>query len=106
MQPTAIFDKSLIQMLGQDELFEMTIFLEPVSTPILRKEILADLEKKSTEEINAQAVMLSLCAKMSRSGLETMEYRAAALNELATGKTNCDARRTLNRHKRTACHPR
>jgi hypothetical protein len=47
---TLIFDKSFVQTLNPDELFELDVFFELVNTPILRKEILADLEKKSTEE--------------------------------------------------------
>jgi hypothetical protein len=73
-------------MLNVDELFELSIFFELVSTPILRKEILADLEKKSTAERNSLDVMKSLCAKMARSGLEPMEYRQAALSELQSGR--------------------
>lgn len=83
---TLIFDKSFIQMLSPDELFELDIFFELVSTPILRKEILADLEKKSTKERNELSIMKSLCEKMSRSGLEPVEYRKAALCELNSGK--------------------
>jgi hypothetical protein len=82
---TLIFDKSFIQTLNPDELFELDIFFELVNTPILRKEILADLEKKSTEERDELSIVKSLCAKMSRSGLEPMEYRDAALHELYTG---------------------
>ena len=81
-----IFDKSFIQTLNTDELFELDVFFDLVNTPILRKEILADLEKKSTEERNELSVVKSLCAKMSRSGLEPMEYRNAALHELNTGR--------------------
>ena len=86
MHATLLFDKSFIQMLNTEELFELCVFFQPVGTPILRKEILADLEKKSTGERNAQDVMKSLCAKLSHSGIEPMEYRKAALTELATGK--------------------
>lgn len=86
MERTLILDKSFIEMLNLDELFELCIFFELVSTPILRKEILADLEKKSTTERNSLAVMKSLCAKMARSGIEPMEYRRAALSELEAGK--------------------
>ena len=63
---TLILDKSFVHMLNVDELFELSIFFELVSTPILRKEILADLEKKSTAERNSLDVMKSLCAKMAR----------------------------------------
>ena len=42
---TLILDKSFVEMLNVDELFELSIFFELVSTPILRKEILADIEK-------------------------------------------------------------
>ena len=83
---TLILDKSFIEMLNVDELFELCIFFELVSTPILRKEILADLEKRSTAERNNLAVMKSLCAKMARSGIEPMEYRSAALYELESGE--------------------
>lgn len=83
---TLIFDKSFIQTLNQDELFELGVFFELVNTPILRKEILADLEKKSTEERNQLSIVKSLCAKMSHSGLEPMEYRSAAITELNTGR--------------------
>jgi hypothetical protein len=76
---TLIFDKSFVQTLNPDELFELDVFFELVNTPILRKEILADLEKKSTEERNQLSIVKSLCAKMSRSGLEPMEYRNADL---------------------------
>jgi len=86
VQATLFFDKSFIEMLNLDELFELTVFFDLVSTPILRKEILADLQKKSTDERNALFVMKSLCSKMSRSGIEPMEYRSAALYELDTGK--------------------
>jgi len=83
---TLIFDKSFVQSLNPDELFELDVFFELVNTPILRKEILADLEKKSTEERKQLSIVKSLCAKMSRSGLEPMEYRSAALHELNTGR--------------------
>jgi hypothetical protein len=83
---TLIFDKSFIQTLNPDELFELDVFFELVNTPILRKEILADLEKKSTEERNELSIVKSLCAKMSHSALEPMEYRKAALYELDTGR--------------------
>ena len=83
---TLIFDKSFVQSLNPDELFELDVFFELVNTPILRKEILADLEKKSTEERKQLSIVKSLCAKMSRSGLEPMEYRSAALHDLNTGR--------------------
>jgi hypothetical protein len=83
---TLIFDKSFIQTLNQDELFELGVFFQLVNTPILRKEILADLEKKSTQERNELSIVKSLCSKMSRSGLEPMEYRDAALYELNSGR--------------------
>jgi len=86
LQATLIFDKSFIEMLNVDELFELDVFFDLVSTPILRREILANLQKKSTAERNALFVMKSLCSKMSRSGIEPMEYRSAALHELNTGK--------------------
>ena len=83
---TLILDKSFVEMLNVDELFELSIFFDLVSTPILRKEILADLEKKSSAERNSLDVMKSLSAKMARSGLEPMEYRRAALSELQSGR--------------------
>jgi hypothetical protein len=86
MHATTIFDKSFVQMLNEDELFEFCVFFQPVGTPILRKEILADLDKPSTAERNVNVVLKSLCAKVARSGLEPMEYRRAALTELATGE--------------------
>lgn len=85
VQATLIFDKSFIEMLNLDELFELSVFFDLVSTPILRKEILANLQKKSTEERNALFVMKSLCSKMSRSGIEPMEYWSA-LYELDSGR--------------------
>jgi hypothetical protein len=86
MHATIIFDKSFVQMLNEDELFEFCVFFQPVGTPILRKEILADLEKPSTGKRSVSAIVKSLCAKVAHSGLEPMEYRRAALSELATGK--------------------
>lgn len=86
MHATIVFDKSFVQMLNEDELFEFCAFFQPVGTPILRKEILADLEKPWTAERNVSAILKSLCAKVARSGLEPMEYRRAALTELATGE--------------------
>jgi hypothetical protein len=86
MDGTLIFDKSFVQTLNEDELFELDIFFNLVSTPILRQEILADLEKKSVEERKQLSIVKSLCGKMSHSGLEPMEYRKAALYELNSGK--------------------
>jgi len=83
---TLIFDKSFIQSLNEEELFELDVFFDLVNTPILRKEILADLEKKSIEERRQLSIVKSLCSKMSHSGLEPMEFRKAALYELDTGK--------------------
>jgi hypothetical protein len=82
LEPNVIFDKSFIEMLNADELRELCMFFGVVSTPILRSEILADLQKKSQQERDSMAVMKSLSEKMSRSGLEVMNYRSAALGEL------------------------
>ena len=69
LEPNVIFDKSFIEMLNVDELRELCMFFQVVSTPILRSEILADLQKKSQEEQrDSMAVMKSLSEKMSRSG--------------------------------------
>jgi hypothetical protein len=83
---TLILDKSFVEMLNVDELFELGICFELVSTPILRQEILADLEKKSTTERNSLHALKTLCAKMARSGQEPMEYQLAALSELQSGR--------------------
>jgi hypothetical protein len=82
LEPNVIFDKSFIQMLGPDELRELSIFFGLVSTPILKTEILADLQKKPQDDRDYLAIVKSLSEKMAQSGLEALNYRAAALGEL------------------------
>lgn len=82
VEPTVIFDKSFIEMLNTDELFELCIFFQLVSTPILRREVLADLQKKFQDERDPLEIMKSLSEKMSSSGIEAVSHRSAALGEL------------------------
>jgi hypothetical protein len=78
-----IVDKSFVHMLSIAELFELNVFFEFLSTPTLRYEIIGDLQSLKRSKTKNLEVVRKLSANMSRSAIEPMEFRKAALNELA-----------------------
>jgi hypothetical protein len=82
MEPKLIFDKSFIQMIDDEELFELRIFFDLLGIPVIRREILADLQKEPKKGRDHLAIMKSLSVKMSKTALAPMDYRRAAIHDL------------------------
>ena len=80
--PRLIFDKSAVQMLSPDEVFELSIFFDLVGTPVLRREILTDLEERSDGTRMPRQVVQALAAKMVNAPMQPINHRAAVFNNL------------------------
>ncbi len=80
--PHLILDKSVLQMLNARELFELNIFFEPIGTPVLTNEIVADLEKPPGKNLVPRDMVKALANKRWASPLEPMHFRKAALGNL------------------------
>jgi hypothetical protein len=46
--PLLIFDQSFLQMLNPDEVFELSLLFHPGGTPLIVREIIADLRKDAS----------------------------------------------------------
>ncbi len=80
--PKSIFDKSFLHRLKAEHLFELNIFFDIMPTPILNREILADLSKPESSKTDWESVVKSLCRKMAVSGMDLIHYRKASIYEL------------------------
>jgi hypothetical protein len=84
--PKIIFDKSFLHRLKAEYLFELDIFFDIMPTPILKREILADLSKPESSKTDWESVVKSLCRKMAVSGMDLIHYRKASIYELMYGQ--------------------
>lgn len=82
--PLTIFDKSFLQMLNADEVFEFTLLFSPVGTPLLIREIIADLKKDpASPDRLASDVVRALARKMTQAhGVQPADFRKLALANL------------------------
>ena len=80
--PRLIFDKSAVQMLSPAEVFELSIFFDLVGTPVLRREILTDLEGRSDGTRMPRQVLQALAAKMVSAPMQPINHRRAVFNNL------------------------
>ncbi|MGB8801414.1 MAG: hypothetical protein WCC97_12055 [Candidatus Acidiferrales bacterium] len=79
MGPLLIFDKSFLQMLNGDEVFELGLHFKFVGTPTLIGEIIADLKLEPSERVIPTAVVQALSKKMQTAhGLQPANYRKLA----------------------------
>ena len=69
-------------MLNARELFELNIFFEPIGTPVLTNEIVADLERPPGKNRLPRDIVRALAEKRWASPLEPMHFRKAALRNL------------------------
>jgi hypothetical protein len=85
--PLLIFDKSFLQMLNAEEVSELTFLFHPVATPLLIREIIADL-KKDTSSSNCLPtdVVRALARKMSEAhGVMPADFRKLTIANLCGG---------------------
>jgi hypothetical protein len=83
MGPLLIFDKSFLEMLSPEEVFELSIFFTPVGTPVLIREIIADLRKRPKKNRMPEDLVAALAAKMVQGhGVQPAGYRKLALYNL------------------------
>jgi len=82
--PLLIFDKSFLQMLSAEEVFELTILFHPVGTPLLVREIIADLKKDpSLAKRLPVEVVSELARKMSQAhGVQPADFRKLTIANL------------------------
>jgi hypothetical protein len=69
-------------MLNARELFELNIFFEPIGTPVLTIEVIADLEKPPGKNLLPREIVKTLARKRCASPLEPIHFRKAALLNL------------------------
>lgn len=83
MGPLLIFDKSFLQMLNSDEVFELSLHFFFVGTPTLIREIIADLKLKPESRRIPENVVKALALKMGTAhGVQPTEFRKLALGNL------------------------
>lgn len=83
MGPLLMFDKSFLQMLSPDEVSELSFYFKFAGTPLLIREIIADLKKQPTERSLPEQVVKSLAGKMSKAhGLQPANFRKLAIASL------------------------
>jgi hypothetical protein len=81
--PLLIFDKSFVQMLNPEEVFELSIHFKFVGTPVLIREIIADLKKEPSLDRIPRDVVRALSAKMGRAhGIQPANFRKLAIANL------------------------
>jgi len=75
-----IFDKSLLQMLNPEEVAELSMYFKFAGTPLLIREIIADLKKKRTDKDRVpEDVVKALASKMCTAhGLQPAYFRKLA----------------------------
>jgi hypothetical protein len=79
-----IFDKSFLQMLSAEEVFELTLLFQPVGTPLLVREIIADLKKdpSSAKRLPVEVVR-ELARKMYQAhGVQPADFRKLTIANL------------------------
>ncbi|MBZ5492849.1 MAG: hypothetical protein LAO76_18175 [Acidobacteriia bacterium] len=85
MGPNAIIDKSFLQMLNPEEVFEFSLFFRPVIVPVLIREIISDLKKEPTAHTVPHNVVKALASKLGNiHGLTPVNFRKAAIGNLLT----------------------
>jgi hypothetical protein len=78
--PLLIFDKSFLEMLNPDEVFELSMHFKFVGTPTLIGEIIADLKLEPSKRRVPSDVVRALSRKMQKvHGLQPANYRKLAL---------------------------
>jgi hypothetical protein len=83
MGPLLIFDKSFLQMLNPDEVFELSLHFKFVGTPLLIREMIADLKKEPSPELVPRNVVKALAGKMETAhGIQPANFRKLALANL------------------------
>jgi hypothetical protein len=83
MGPLLIFDKSFLQMLNPEEVFELRLHFKFVGTPLLIREIIADLKKEPSPERIPRTVVKTLALKMETAhGVQPANFRKLALANL------------------------
>jgi hypothetical protein len=81
--PLLIFDKSFLQMLNPEEVFELSVHFKFVGTPTLIGEIIADLKSEPSKRGLPSEVVQALSRKMQKAhGLQPANYRKLALANL------------------------
>jgi len=82
--PLVIFDKSFLQMLSAEEVFELILLFNPVGTPLLVREIIADLKKDpATTKRLPVDVVRELAEKMSQAnGVQPADFRKLTIANL------------------------
>jgi len=81
--PLLIFDKSFLQMLNPEEVFELSVHFKFVGTPTLIGEIIADLKLEPPKRGLPSDVVQALARKMQKAhGLQPANYRMLALANL------------------------
>jgi len=82
--PLVIFDKSFLQMLNAEEVFEFSLLFNPVGTPLLVREIIADLRKDPSSSKRLPIdVVRELARKMSQThGVQPADFRKLTIANL------------------------
>jgi len=80
--PTILLDKSTFQLLSYEEILRLGSYYHVVHTPILFKEVLADIRKTSRDKEALGEETIKLSHKFSGTSDFTADYAALALNEL------------------------
>lgn len=83
MGPLLIFDKSFLQMLNPEEVFELRLHFKFVGTPLLIREIIADLKRELSPDRIPREVVKTLALKMETAhGVQPANFRKVALANL------------------------
>lgn len=81
--PLLIFDKSFLQMLNPEEVFELSLHFFLVGTPTLIREIIGDLKKKPDSRRLPEDVVKALAAKMGTAhGIQPADFHKLAIGNL------------------------
>lgn len=80
MGPLLIVDKSFLQMLNPDEIFQLSLHFWMVGTPTIIREIIADLKKPPGARLLPEDVVKLLATKMSTvHGVQPANFRKLAI---------------------------
>src|SRR5580765_2415808 len=83
MGPLLMFDKSFLQMLNPAEVSELSLYFKFVGTPLLIREIIADLRKNPEDRTLSEKVVRTLASKMWKAhGLQPANFRKLAISNL------------------------
>lgn len=84
--PNTIIDKSFLQMLNPEEVFEFSLYFRPVILPVLIREIISDLKKEPSANTVPRKVVKTLATKLGNvHGMIPLNFRKAATINLLTG---------------------